>query len=205
MQFQYYMIRILRKFIFFSSVKSSVIDKTSKIGLNNQIFHCNINRYTYTGENCNIIEAEIGSFCSIASNCIIGGAAHPVDWVSTSPVFHKGRNVLNKNFSDNAFEPYQKTIIKNDVWIGSNSLVKAGVTIENGAVIGMGSVVTKNIPPYEIWAGNPARFIRKRFDDETINALISLKWWEWDNNKLSEYAKYSNVVNEFIKNAEGTK
>lgn len=94
-----------------------------------------------------------------------------MSWVSTSPIFHEGNNVLRKHFAEHRVSREENTIIGNDVWIGDNAMVKAGITVANGAVIGMGSVVTKNIGPYEIWAGNPARLIRKRFGEETIKKL----------------------------------
>ena len=72
------------------------------------------------------------------------------------------------------------------------------VKIADGAVIGMGSIVTKDIGPYEIWAGNPARLIRKRFDDETIDAFEKMKWWEWDDNKIEKYADKFTVASELI-------
>ena len=87
----------------------------------------------------------------------------------------------------------------NDVWIGEGCKVKAGIRIDNGAILGMGSVLTKDVGPYEIWAGNPARFIRKRFDDKTIEKLVESEWWEWEDTKIKEYAKYFNDPDQFIK------
>ena len=156
-----------------------------------------ISRYTYIYES-KIINCDIGSFCSIAADCTIGGASHPITWISTSPIFHSGRNVFGKNFSDKKFESYVKTIIGNDVWIGSKCLIKGGITIGNGAVIGMGSVVTHDVPPYEIWAGNPAKFIRKRFDDETIRHLQKIQWWDFPEEKLHCVGKYFDSPDLFI-------
>ena len=79
-----------------------------------------------------------------------------------------------------------RTTIGNDVWIGTGAMVKAGVTIADGAVIGMGSVVTKDVGPYEIWAGNPARLIKKRLPEDEADRLASLKWWEWDDAKITQ-------------------
>lgn len=80
-----------------------------------------------------------------------------------------------------------------------------GVTIGDGAVIGAGSIVTKDVGPYEIWAGNPARFIRKRFDDETIEKLLESQWWNWEDEKLSEMGMYFSNVEKFIIEAEKDK
>jgi len=175
-----------------STVCNSYVHKTSKIGNGSQIVNTMIGKYTYIYESSAVC-ARIGSFCSIAPGTTIGGGKHPVDWVSTSPVFYDGRNVLKTNFSNAKFKEYADTVIGNDVWIGSNCLIKGGVTIGDGAIIGMGSVVTHDVPPYEIWAGNPARFIRKRFDDEIISKLLEIKWWDMSDVLLKKIGgKFSN-------------
>lgn len=168
------------------AIRGSVIHKKASVGNGAKLVNCQVGRYSYV-YGSNVIETSLGAFCSIASGCTIGGGKHPTDWVSTSPVFYKGRNVLKTNYSQNKFEEYARTTIGNDVWIGSKCLIKGGVTIGDGAIIGMGSVVTHDVPPYEIWGGNPAKCIRKRFDDETIAKLLELKWWNWDEEKLQKY------------------
>lgn len=179
----YYISRILNRRLV--SIKDSCIHKKASIGNGAQIVECLIGKYTYI-YNSTVINTNIGSFCSIASNCIIGGGNHPVNWLSTSPVFYKGKNVLRKNFSNNEFIEYKKTFIGNDVWIGSRCLIKGGVKIGNGVIIGMGSVVTKDIPSYEIWAGNPAKFIRKRFNKQEIEKIEKLEWWNWSEKELEK-------------------
>lgn len=169
-----------------SAIRGSKIHKKASIGNGAQIVNCTIDRYTYI-YGSSVVFADVGAFCSIAAGTTIGGGMHPTDWVSTSPVFYRGGNVLKTNFSQNKFEEFAHTTIGNDVWIGSKCLIKGGVTIGDGAIIGMGSVVTKDVPPYEIWAGNPAKCIRKRFDDETIAKLLKLQWWTWDEKKLAQY------------------
>lgn len=167
------------------AIIGSVIDKRAKVGNGAQIVNCNIGKYTYI-YGTSVVNAKVGAFCSIAAGSSIGGGSHPTDWVSSSPVFYKGRNVLKKNFSHNEYLEYKETVVGNDVWIGSKCNIKGGVTIGDGAVIGMGSIVTKNVPPYEIWAGNPAKPIRKRFDDETIEKLLELKWWDWPDEEIKK-------------------
>jgi len=174
-----------------SMIKNSQIHKKASVGNGAQIVNAQIDRFSYVYES-KILNADVGAFCSIAPNVVVGGGAHPTDWVSSSPVFYKGKNVLRANFSDNAFEEFKRTKIGNDVWIGSNVLIKGGVSIGDGAIIGMGSVVTHDVPPYEIWAGNPARCIRKRFDDAIIDELLKLQWWTWDEEKLQKYGPYFN-------------
>lgn len=180
------------------AIRNSQIDETARISSASHLVEVKMGKYSYVGNNCTVIEAEIGSFCSIADNTIIGGASHPIDWVSTSPVFHEGKNIMRKNFSTHPYKPSKKTFIGNDVWIGNNCLIKSGINIETGAVIGMGSVVTKNVGAYEIWAGNPARLIRKRFNEDTIEKLLQSQWWKWDENSILDKARHFNDIDKFI-------
>lgn len=189
--------KIIKK-VHIPAIRDSKLDKKAKVCSGSHIVKTNIDRYSYVGNYCTVINAEIGSFCSIADNCIIGGASHPIHWVSTSPVFHEGKNVMKKNFSSHNFKTGSETIIGHDVWIGNNCLIKSGVEIGDGAIIGMGSVLTKDVGNYEIWAGNPAKFIRKRFDDKTIKDLQKSKWWKWDDRTLTQKANYFCNVEEFL-------
>lgn len=197
-----YLLSKLIKKVQISSVKNSTISRKSKIGSGNNLIKVNISKYSYIGNDCIFFNVNIGSFCSIANNCIIGGGNHPLNWVSTSPIFYSGKNIFKKNFSENIFLSDKTTYIGNDVWIGNNVLIKAGVTIGNGAVIGMGSIVTKNVGDYEIWAGNPARLIRKRFSDEEIIKLKNLQWWNFSEEKLRKIAKNMNDIDIYFKNIE---
>lgn len=182
----------------FCILQDADVDKTAAICSGVRFYRGKIGRYSYIGNNSFVIDADIGNFTSISTDCYIGGASHPLNWVSTSSVFHKWENIMKKNFARHEFDIFHRTIIGNDVWIGSRVIVKAGVTIGNGAVVGMGSVVTKDIGPYEIWAGNPAKLIRKRFDEETIEALLVIKWWEWEDAKITDVASVMNDVTKFI-------
>lgn len=176
----------------FCVLQDAGVDKTAAICSGVKFYRGKIGKYSYIGNNSFVIDTDIGNFTSISTDCYIGGTSHPTKWVSTSPVFHKWENIMKKNFARHDFEIFKRTSIGNDVWIGNRVMIKAGVTIGDGAVVGMGSIVTKNIGSYEIWAGNPARMIRKRFDDETIEKLRDTKWWDWSDEKISQYAKYFN-------------
>jgi acetyltransferase-like isoleucine patch superfamily enzyme len=193
-----YLISKLIKKIHIPAIKNSIIDKKSKICSGSHIVNSKLGKYSYIGNFCTILNVQVGNYCSIADNCIIGGASHPIEWVSTSPVFYNGRNVLKKHFARNEYTSGKVTIIGNDVWIGNNCLIKSGVKIGNGAIIGMGSVLTKDVGEYEIWGGNPARLIRKRFDDLKIKQLIESNWWNRDDDFLYEVAPYFNNINDFL-------
>lgn len=179
-------------------ITDSQIHPTVAVLTRTRIYWSIVGRYSYVADRCWIIKAEIGNFCSIASNVMIGGGSHPVNFVSTSPVFYSKQNVLNKCFAEVQFPEYVKTVIGNDVWIGSNAFVKGGITIGNGAIIGAHSVVTKDVEPYSIVAGNPARVIRKRFDDHVIRELEATKWWEYSDEKLQQKAAHFQNVKDFI-------
>lgn len=176
------------------SIRGSALDRTARINYGSNVVNSKMGRFSYCGYDCWIIEAEIGAFCSISNNVRIGGPSHPVDWVSTSPVFHKGRNMFGFHYSEHEFNPYKRTKIGNDVWIGENAMIKAGVTIGDGAVVGMGSVVTKDIGPYEIWIGNPAKMLRTRFNETTITELLNLSWWNLSDDQLVRLASHIDDV-----------
>jgi len=127
---------------------------------------------------------KIGAFCSIASGVkVFLGGEHRVDWVTTYPF-----NVLYETGRHLTGHPKTKgdVIIGNDVWIGTEAMIMSGVKIGDGAVVGARSLVTQDIEPYAIYAGNPARFVRKRFDDTTIRNLLELEWWNFSDEEIEE-------------------
>lgn len=181
--------RLFSHIALFCVLQEAIVDKTAAICSGVRFYRGKLGKYSYIGNNSFVSDTDIGNFTSISTDCYIGGTSHPTDWVSTSPVFHKWENIMKKNFARHEFEIFKRTTIGNDVWIGNRVMIKAGVKIADGAVVGMGSIVTKDIGPYEIWAGNPAKLIRKRFDDETINKLMKMEWWKWENQRIEKYAQ----------------
>lgn len=174
------------------------IDSTAKVCAKSELNAVTMGKYSYVGNDCFLLNVSVGAFCSIADRCCIGGASHPIERVSSSPVFHEGANILGKNFQTFPYTPTPKTTIENDVWIGIGAIIKSGVTICNGAVIGAGSVVTHDVPAYEIWAGNPARKIRNRFDLDTIQRLQQIAWWNLSDVEIQEISKQFVDVKAFI-------
>ena len=197
MSLEYYISKVLKK-LRLKAVKNSKIDNTAHIASGCHIYESSIGRYTSLSYDCQIIYCQIGAFCSLASGIIVGGASHPMDWVSTSQVFVTEPGSIKKKFNPHNYESYKKTIIGNDVWIGDRVLIKAGVTIGDGAVIGMGSVVTKDVGPYEIWAGNPAKKIRDRFDVVTKEKILNSKWWELSESELTKKSIVFDNVQTFL-------
>jgi acetyltransferase-like isoleucine patch superfamily enzyme len=124
---------------------------------------------------------SMGKYCTIARNCEIGAANHPTDWLATLGNFGTYfPNHPNYGTAKKYPFPQPTTIIGNDVWLGSSVIIKAGVTIGDGAVIAAGAVVVNDIAPYTIHGGIPAKYIKNRFDEETIKELLALKWWSLD-------------------------
>ncbi|WP_299835785.1 CatB-related O-acetyltransferase [uncultured Tenacibaculum sp.] len=129
----------------------------------------------------------IGKFCMIASGVsfIMNGANHLTDAISTYPFAIFG-NGWEKAMEGKSYPNKGGIVIGNDVWIGHNATIMAGVTIGDGAIIATNSTIVKDVPPYTIVGGNPGKEIKKRFDEETINKLLALKWWDWPIEKITE-------------------
>ena len=197
---EYFLSKIVKK-LHLRSIKGCTLHRTAKVCAGSQLVNSEMGKYSDIGYDCSIAYTKIGSFVSMGSNCTIGGARHMMTWVSTSPVFCANKDHLQKKFSRHPFNAFAETTIGSDVWISDCVMIKGGVTVGHGAVIGMGSIVTRNVPPYEIWAGNPAKMIRKRFDDETIAALLRIKWWDLEDDILAIKAKHFDDVHAFIRSA----
>lgn len=131
----------------------------------------------------------IGKFCSIACGAkfIFTSANHTLKSLSTYPfpIFFEEWGLDSANITE-AWDKKGDIVIGNDVWIGYEAVILSGVTVGDGAIIGARAVVTKDVPPYTIVGGIPARCIRRRFDEETVTKLGELKWWEWSDEKIKE-------------------
>lgn len=129
----------------------------------------------------------IGSFCSIGSGAafiMAGNQGHRHDWISSFPFFWMPEVPAFGGAAD-GYRPAGDTVIGNDVWIGSEAVLMPGITVGDGAVIGTRALVTRDVEPYTIVGGNPAKPIRKRFPEAQIAELLEMKWWEWDEAALA--------------------
>lgn len=134
---------------------------------------------------------RIGSFCSLADDVVMTiGGNHSLDWPSTFPF--RARRKLDGAFSDGHPVAQADIDIGSDVWIGRGARILAGVRIGHGAVVGAYAVVAKDVRPYAIVIGNPAREIRRRFSDDQVDALLKIAWWEWPDEKIDCNIRYLN-------------
>lgn len=187
---------------YFNDTKSCRISPKSKVYSPYHLYDCKVGDYTYISMNSRISMADIGKFCSIGPGFVCGHGVHPTDGVSTSPMFYSTMKQNGMTLSHKEKIQERKRIhIGNDVFIGMGVTVLDGVTIGDGAVIGAGAVVSKDIPPYAIAVGCPIRIIRYRFDEETIQQFLHLKWWDKDEDCLRLVEKHFFDPAEFLKAA----
>lgn len=161
------------------TIYNDFVNNPCQFQKNNVLYHYPINRDRLT----------IGKFCSIACGAkfLFNSANHTLSSLSTYPfpIFFEEWGTEKKDVAE-AWENKGDIVIGNDVWIGYEAVILSGVTIGDGAVIGARAVVTKDVPPYTIAAGIPARPIRKRFPDEVILKLLRLRWWDWPEEQIAQ-------------------
>ncbi|MBN8218021.1 MAG: CatB-related O-acetyltransferase [Spirochaetes bacterium] len=129
---------------------------------------CEIGKHTYIGRDTLICRAQIGNYCSIGEWALIGPGEHPMDAPSTSAIF------LKNPWGELTGKP---CVLGHDVWVGSQAIIRRGVTLGTGCVVGANAFVNRDVPPYAIVAGSPARVLRTRFSPEKIRILLDSQWW----------------------------
>ncbi len=175
---------------------------------NSKVYSSYVGLGTYISGNTKLNNAKIGRFCSIGQNVKNNFGRHPSNtFVSTHPAFFSIKKQAGFTFvKEDLFEEHlyideekkYVNLIGNDVWIGSNVTIMEGITIGDGAIIATGAVVTKDIEPYTIVGGVPAKLIRKRFTEKEINFLLHYKWWEKDIKWLNHNSKYLKSIMIFL-------
>jgi len=177
----------LLKYLFYKRVSllakvtfDSNISRKSKVNRFSKVYSSTILDYSYVGPQTELVLANIGKFCSIAQNCSIGLATHTLENISTSPIFTEKYNGTSFSWIEKDTLNYKPKIVEigNDVWIGKNATILSNIRVGNGAIIGTGAIVTKDVPDYAVVAGVPANIIKYRFSKEIINKLLEIRWWD---------------------------
>ncbi len=170
-------------------VIDSKLGDWTEIGVNSRIVESELDDYSYDAGNVSIIYTKIGKFCSIASHVRINPGNHPTQRVTQHHFTYRLRKFRMAEEDQASFFDWRREHacnIDNDVWIGHGATVLPGVNIATGASIGAGAVVTKDVDPYQVVVGVPAKPIKSRFPKETIERLLCSEWWEWDRETLEE-------------------
>lgn len=184
---------------YLSKVNNTKLGRYNTLYENVIITDSEVGDFVYISNNTKIHNAVIGKFCSIGPNVEIGLGKHPTDFVSTFPAFFSTKKQCQLSFcKESTFVENEPVVIGNDVWIGSKVIVLDGVTIGSGAIIAAGAVVAKDVQPYEIVGGVPAKKIKFRFPQEVIREFLEIKWWDNDINWLRQNQKYFKNTVEFL-------
>jgi len=149
-----------------------------------RLLDCKVGKYTRIKPGCVFKHVVIGKYCSFANNIMIGIGQHPTCLLSTNSVFYKA-GITDKFARHIDYEEEPRTVIGNDVWIGDGALVMDGVHIGDGAIVASRAVVTKDVPPYAIVGGVPAKVLKYRFPQDVVDVLLDVKWWNKSEEQIS--------------------
>lgn len=170
-----------------ADLRQSEFGPWTEVGADSVILASSFGAYSYCGRLCDIANATIGKFANIASMVRIGATDHPLTTASLHHFLYRSADYWPDAGDDAAFfarRAARRCVIGHDTWIGHGALIRPEVTVGHGAVVGAGAVVTRDVAPWTIVAGNPARPIRRRFSEELGAALERLAWWDWDHDRL---------------------
>jgi phosphonate metabolism protein (transferase hexapeptide repeat family) len=172
-----------------ATVEDCRLGRYTEVGARTSLIEVELGDYSYIGGDGDAIYASIGKFCSIAAHVRINPGDHPMQRISQHHFSYRASAYFDGAEDDAAFFAWRRSrpvSIGHDVWIGHGAILLAGRSIGNGAVIGAGSVVTRDVPAYAIVAGVPAKPIRRRFPQELASRIEALAWWDWDHGRLRQ-------------------
>lgn len=182
-------------------IKNSTFGKYNTLQKFARVRDSQIGDFSYVSRNTQVYNATVGKFCCIGPNVLIGLGAHPSEtFVSSHPLFYStlgqagGLTIVDNNL----FDEFPATEIGNDVWIGANAIIKYGIKIGDGAIVASGAVVTKDVEPYTIVGGVPAKVIKHRFSQEEISFLQKFQWWNKDLEWLKANKEQFQNIQNFI-------
>ena len=177
------------RFSFSSRVdERSCFERGVVIGGSADIVDSSFGRNTYVA-GAKVAHANVGAFCSIGPEALIGAGTHPTNFVSTSPLFYSTRTLFGRSFAvQDLVDDTARVFIGSDVWIGAKATIFNGTRIGHGAIIGAAALVNKDVPPYAIVGGVPAKVLRMRFPDEVVDALLRWRWWDLPDDILVKLA-----------------
>ena len=169
-------------------ITNSKFDNFIAVGPRVVMHYCEVGSHSYLAQEVLAYHVKIGNYCSIGPRVIFGHGDHPVTRLSSSPEFYTPSSFNGHSYvQEVTFEEFSPILVGHDVWIGANAYVKHGVNIGNGAIIAAGAVVTRDVSPYSIVGGVPAKELKKRFSTPIIEQIERLEWWKWDEEKIRQH------------------
>ncbi len=169
-----------------ASVRASTFGRYCEVGARTKVAESSFGDYAYVVNDSDIIYTDVGKFCSIAAHTRINPGNHPLERVALSHFTYRS-SAYDLGADDGSFFDWRRgfrCVMGNDVWIGHGAIVLPGVKLGNGAAVGAGTVVTKDVPAFAIVVGNPGRVLRYRFSPEIVAALERIAWWDWSHDQL---------------------
>lgn len=184
---------------------NNTFERNCRLGGPAYVAGSSLGAFSYIEVGCRVSLADVGRFCSIGPYSVIGLAEHPDSYVSTHPYFYRSLPQIGYDLvSEDQHQVLTRTTVGHDVWVGHGAIVKGGVSIGHGAIIGAGAVVTRDVPPYAVVAGVPARLLRYRFEQRIIDALLAFRWWDRDLDWLRRHSDEMRDIESFMRVMEAS-